>query len=221
MTGLLGLYGLEQKKKRRVFFSFHYRDIMRVNNVRNSGEFARSAGDVGRNIEGYYDASLWEKRKLEGEEALKGMIRDGVKNTSAVCVLVGSQTWQRRWVRYEIARSVVDGKGLLAVHINSINHHERKTPDERGDNPCRYLGLARAKNGNYYLCERVNQNGVWSWQWYGDYTLALTLPKYVTRPPAQGSPVRLSELTREYDWSQNGYKNIGQWIDMAAQDAGH
>ena len=215
-----GLGGYQQQKKRRVFFSFHFSDIMRVNNVRNSGEFARSSSDPGRNIEGYYDASLWESRKLDGDEALKRLIREGVKNTSAVCVLVGSQTWHRRWVRYEIARSVVDGKGLLAVHINSINHHERRHPDERGDNPCRYLGIASAENGQYYLCERLNQNGAWSWRWYQDYTQPIDVPQYFHSPPKKGAPVRLSEMTREYDWSQGGFKNIGSWIDMAASDAG-
>jgi hypothetical protein len=194
---------------------------MRVNNVRNSGEFAKSSAESGRNIEGYYDASLWESRKLEGDDGLKRLIRDGVKNTSAVCVLVGSETWHRRWVRYEIARSVIDGRGILAVHINSINHHERRTPDDRGDNPCRYLGVAVAENGKYYLCERFNQNGSWSWRWYQDYTQPIDLPAYCSTPPKNGQPVRLSEMTREYDWSQNGFKNIGGWIDMAAADAGH
>ena len=215
-----GLGGYQQQKKRRVFFSFHYKDIMRVNNVRNSGEFARSSSDAGRNIEGYYDASLWESRKLDGDDSLKRLIRDGVKNTSAVCVLVGSQTWHRRWVRYEIARSVVDGKGLLAVHINSINHHERRLPDDRGDNPCRYLGIAAAESGQYYLCERFNHNGTWSWRWYPDYTQPVNLTQYFHSAPNRGAPVRLSEMTREYDWSQNGFKNIGSWIDMAASAAG-
>ncbi|MGN7805779.1 TIR domain-containing protein [Ensifer sp. 22521] len=216
----IGLGGYQQQKKRRVFFSFHYKDIMRVNNVRKSDEFSRSSSDAGRSIEGYYDASLWESRKLEGDEGLKRLIRDGVKSTSAVCVLVGSETWHRRWVRYEIARSVIDGRGLLAVHINSIKHHVRLTPDERGDNPCRYLGVAVADNGKYYLCERFHQNGIWSWRWYQDYTQPIDLPAYCRAAPKSGEPVRLSEMTREYDWGQNGFKNIGGWIDMAAADAG-
>ena len=123
------------KKKRHVFFSFHYADILRVNNVRMSGEFKTDKTD-GRSIEGFYDKSLWESSKRTGDIGLKTLIREGVQRTSVVCVLAGTNTWSRRWVRYEIARAVVDGKGLFAIHINGINHHERKAPDPRSDNPC-------------------------------------------------------------------------------------
>ncbi|KAF5887221.1 TIR domain-containing protein [Rhizobium sp. PEPV16] len=192
---------------------------MRVNVVRKSGEFATTAGAPGRDIEGYYDASLWEKKKLEGDEALKRMIREGVENTSCVCVLIGTETWQRRWVKYEIARSVVDGRGLMAVHINSINHHQRVRPDERGYNPCGILGLAAHVSGNYYLVERKFVNGAWVWEWYQDYTTAVSVPRYM-KPPTPNHPVRLAEVTREYDWSQNGHRNIGGWLDLAATEAG-
>ncbi len=222
MTGLFGLYtDTNQVKKRRTFFSFHYADILRVNVVRMSGEFATKAGAPGRDIEGYYDASLWETVKLTGDEALKSLIRNGVHNTSAVCVLIGTETWQRRWVKYEIARSVIDGKGLLAVHINGINHHQHRMPDERGYNPCGILGIDQSSNGNFYLVERVHRNGAWRWEAYSDYISAVPLPKYIGRPPVPGYPVRLAEVTREYDWSMNGHQNIGGWIDMAAQHAGH
>jgi hypothetical protein len=185
-----------------------------------SGEFATSSGATGRNIEGYYDASLWESKRLQGDEALKSLIRTGVENTSAVCVLIGTETWQRRWVKYEIARSVIDGKGLLAVHINSINHHQRQRSDDRGYNPCGIMGLGRSSNGNYFLCERVYRDQQWVWDWYKDYISAVPLPAYVRNPPTPGFPIRLAEVTREYDWSQNGHQNIGGWIDMAAVDAG-
>ncbi|CDN57665.1 Hypothetical protein RG1141_PA08330 (plasmid) [Neorhizobium galegae bv. officinalis bv. officinalis str. HAMBI 1141] len=221
MTGIFGLYPpVVQQKKRRTFFSFHYADIMRVNVVRMSGEFATSSTAFGRNIEGYYDGSLWESRKLQGDDALKSLIRTGVENTSTVCVLVGSETWQRRWVKYEIARSVIDGKGLLAIHINSINHHQRHRPDERGLNPCRMIGLGRADNGSIFLCERVWRNGRWIWEWYQDYTQAVPFPGYFKDPLPVGTAAALSDFTREYDWMQNGHHNIGGWIDMAAADAG-
>ncbi|MGE8107064.1 hypothetical protein ACQKP1_25600 [Allorhizobium sp. NPDC080224] len=67
----------------------------------------------------------------------------------------------------------------------------------------------------------MSQDGVYGWEWYKDYTQPVDLPGYFRAPPVHNSPIRLSEVTREYDWSQNGYQNIGQWIDMAAQDAGH
>jgi hypothetical protein len=187
---LPGLYNLgiptAPAKKRRVFFSFHYADIMRVNNVRISWEFISPPTTAsilyggGETALGFFDASLWESRKLDGPDALKRLIRDGVDNTSVVCVLVGTKTWQRRWVRYEIARSVIDGKGLLSVHINSIKHHQPPyLPHGRGDNPIRYLGIARKKNGNFYLCERKQIEGAYQWAWYEDHTDPVDVPAYM------------------------------------------
>jgi hypothetical protein len=147
------------------------------------------------------------------------MIRQGVKNTSVICVLVGTETWQRPWVRYEIARALINRKGLLAVHINGLPHHQTLKPDQRGFNPCGIMGIARAQNNNHCLCERVYVDGAWTWRWYARQTDPVPLPKYM-KPPTLGQPVPLSEVTSEYDWSQNGAKNIGSWIDMAAQEAG-
>ncbi|WP_082396376.1 TIR domain-containing protein [Sphingopyxis macrogoltabida] len=40
------------------------------------------------------------------------------RSPSATCVLVGTETWSREWVRYEISRSLARGNGLVAVHID-------------------------------------------------------------------------------------------------------
>jgi hypothetical protein len=217
----VSLFGGAAKKKRHVFFSFHYADVMRVNNVRQSGQFKTDKTD-GREIEGFYDKSLWESKKLTGDASLKTLIREGVERTSVVCVLAGANTWRRRWVRYEIARAVIDKKGLFAIHINGINHHERRAPDERSDNPCRYMGVARdGDTDKFYLCERNSVDGSYQWVWYKDYTLPVSVPKFM-KPPAKNVPVRLSEVTIEYDWAQqNGHANIGWWSDLAAQEAGY
>jgi len=115
--------------KRRAFFSFHFDDIMRVNNVRNAFK-VWYPGD--HRLPTFYDSSLWGQRDLTTDDAVKRLIREGVENTSVVCVLAGTGSWKRRWVRYEIARSVIDRKGLLVVDINGINHHVDRTPHPRG-----------------------------------------------------------------------------------------
>jgi hypothetical protein len=60
---------------RRVFFSFHYRDVenFRANVVRNS--------EIVRGIEkaGFYDASLWEQAKTRGVLAIKNLIDTAYK----------------------------------------------------------------------------------------------------------------------------------------------
>lgn len=112
---------------RRVFFSFHYeRDIWRTNVVRNSWVTKE------REAAGFWDASLWEEAQKKGEEAIKKMIEDGLKNTSVAAVLIGKETSGRKWVRYEVRRSHEDGKGLLAVYIHGIEDNSGKT-DEKGD----------------------------------------------------------------------------------------
>ncbi len=213
----MSLFTTSAITKRNIFFSFHYADIMRVNNVRKSGEFKTEATNGSRNIEGFYDYSLWESRKLAGENSLKDLIREGVERTSAICVLVGTDTWRRPWVRYEIARSVIDGRGLLAVHINGLKHHQELQSHALGENPCRYLGIAKkSTDGKYYLCERVSENQDYTWKWYQKHKLSVNVPAYMPKPTLN-NPVRLSDYTQTYDWTQGGHNRIGAWIDAAAQ----
>ena len=55
---------------RRVFFSFHYADIMNANIVRMSGQFKPTSET------GFYDKSLWEEAETKGKAALQKLIDD-------------------------------------------------------------------------------------------------------------------------------------------------
>jgi hypothetical protein len=209
--------------KRKAYFAFHFDDIMRVNNVRNAWKITHPDGAFNRS---FYDSSLWESKKLEGDEAVKRLIREGVGYTSAVCVLVGTETWSRRWVKYEIARSVIDGRGLLAVHINGLDHHQRRVPDAHGYNPLLILGIYKSPNGQFYLYEKqsvlntLTRQSEWQWRPYADYTQSVPLPRYLPTPQS-GFVTPLSYHAAEYDYVANeGHKNIGSWIDRAAQAVG-
>jgi hypothetical protein len=160
-------------------------------------------------------------------EALKSLMRDAVVHTSAICVLVGTNTWQGRWVKYEIARAVVDGRGLLAVHINGLNHHQRQAPDWNGCNPLRLMGIYHSKDGRYYIYEYqdVTINPLlgqpdWQWRPYEDFKGTVSLPQYI---PAinQGYVMPLAAHTLEYDYAaHDGATNMGTWIDRAATAVG-
>jgi hypothetical protein len=213
--------------KRKAFFSFHYDDIMRVNVVRNVWKIAHPDNALMRS---FYDSSLWESRKLEGDEAVKRLIREGVEYTSAVCVLIGTETWSRRWVRYEIARAIIDGRGLLGVHLNSIRHHQTKTPHTRGLNPLEFMAVGKVQESvlepaRYFPFEKqAFPNGVggyrWVWNRYGDYTSSVVPPAWLS-DPAAGYVTPLSQNASIYDYiADNGHQNIGGWIDGAAQSAG-
>jgi hypothetical protein len=178
---------LKPAVKRKAFFSFHYDDIMRVNVVRNAWKIDHPDNALMRSFQ---DSSLWESRKLEGDEAVKRLIREGVEYTSAVCALIGTDTWVRRWVRYEIARAIVDGRGLLGAHLNSIRHHVTKTPHTRGYNPFDFMAVGKVQANalepaRYYLFEKlVVPNGFggydWRWERYSDYTSSVVRPAWLS-----------------------------------------
>ena len=101
---------------RKVFFSFHYDDVTRANVVRNSDQITRQYTKAAR----FYDKSLWEEAKKQGPLAIKRMINGGLEGSSVTCVLIGSETWKRPWVRYEIIKSLARGNGILGVRIHNV-----------------------------------------------------------------------------------------------------
>jgi|ERR1019366_9839712 hypothetical protein len=107
---------------RKVFFSFHYqRDLWRVNIVRNSGVID------GISAAGFHDASLWEETKRKGEDAVKQLINNGLNGTSVTVVLIGAETSGRKYVTYEIEKSIACGNGLLGIYINNIKDRDGRT----------------------------------------------------------------------------------------------
>src|SRR6202521_4038943 len=104
---------------RRTFFSFHYKpDVNRAWVARNSWVTKVAQGE--RDDAGFFDSSVFEAKKRESDESLKRFLREGLDNTTVTCVLVGAETYLRRWVRYEMLRSFIRGNGLLAVRIHTI-----------------------------------------------------------------------------------------------------
>lgn len=107
---------------RRVFFSFHYdRDIWRLNQIRNIGEI------VGTSAAGFHDASLWEEAKTKGDQAIKALIDEALKNTSVTVVCIGAATAGRKYIDYEISQSIARGNGILGVRINHLKNKDGAT----------------------------------------------------------------------------------------------
>lgn len=198
--------------KRRVFFSFHYQnDVWRVNQVRQSWRYNHSDR---REAEGFYDASIWERSKLTGPDSLKSLIRNGMQNTSVTCVLVGSETYARRWVRYELARSVIKGNGLLGVRVHLMGDRNGYASPQ-GPNPLDYMGVYWA-NGAVRLAEHSNGK----WIKYADYTQAVDLPP-TWRKPHDNNVIKLSGYAGLYCYrSQKGSENFSSWVRQAAADVG-
>ena len=120
---------------KRVFFSFHYQDVVdfRANVVRNHWMTKPNREEAG-----YFDAPVWETARRQGANALKSLINDALDNTSNTCVLIGSQTYARPWVRYELLKSFRRGNHLFGIHINGIKGRDENTKN-LGPNPLEVL----------------------------------------------------------------------------------
>jgi hypothetical protein len=117
---------------RRAFFSFHYqRDIFRVNIVRNSNLIAGAAAA------GWHDASLWERAKTTGPDAIRKLIDAGLERTTATVVCIGAQSANRQWIDYEIDQSVARGNKLLGVRIHHLAAPPTNVADRPGATPAR------------------------------------------------------------------------------------
>ncbi|MBD1890919.1 TIR domain-containing protein [Coleofasciculus sp. FACHB-SPT9] len=139
---------------RSVFFSFHYqRDIFRVNIVRNH---AMTKG--GYQAAGYWDHSLWEAVKKEGDLAIKRMINQGLQSTSVTIVLIGSETAGRRWVQYELEQSYERGNGMLGIYIHNIPNIKGQK-DLKGLNPFSLIYTTR----NNKLVSLANLYPTYNW----------------------------------------------------------
>src|SRR5579872_6887578 len=114
---------------RQVFFSFHYqRDITRVNQIRNLPEIVDHAAA------GFKDGSLWEEAKKKSDDAVKKLIDKGLEGTSVTLVCIGAKTAGRKFINYEIQKSIDRGNGVLGVKIHHLKNLDSEV-DSEGDIP--------------------------------------------------------------------------------------
>lgn len=191
---------------RRVFFSFHYQDVVdfRANVVRNHWLTKGGAEEAG-----FFDASLWENTKRQGKDALKRLVNGGLDNTSVTCILIGTSTFSRPWVRYEVLKSMKRGNRIIGVHINSIPDRYHQTKPS-GPNPLDYLGITYSADGNTLtMWEVLNGNWIPFKEIDGSENYS------ITNAPRDnwGQGYRLSNFCHTYDWiGNNGYENFERWI---------
>ena len=193
---------------KRVFFSFHYQDVsdFRANVVRNHWLLKSD-----RSTSGFFDASIWETAKKTSSIALKRLINAEIQNTSVTCILIGSYTWSRPWVRYEILKSFKRGNHIIGIHINSIKCKNQNTK-LLGLNPLDYVGVFFSNCGMYAtLYEKIDGR----WESYteidGTATYRLNKPVY---PKYRNVLCHLSEFYFIYDWIRDyGHENFAIWIN--------
>jgi hypothetical protein len=116
---------------RRVFFSFHYqRDIWRVNQIRSIPNIIGSAAA------GFQDASLWEEAKKKSPADVEKLIDKGLEGTSVTVVFIGAKTAGRRFIDYEINKSLERGNGIVGIQIHHLKDKNGQI-DSWGETPAK------------------------------------------------------------------------------------
>lgn len=195
---------------RSVYFSFHYQDVIdfRANVVRNSGKFRQKGAK-------FRDSSIWEESEEKQIKKIKSLIDDELKRSSVTCVLIGSDTYSRRFVRYELIKSFEMKKGQVGVGINWIKGKDGNTKFWPGENPFNYLALKVSKDGKTIdFFEKKDR----SWIAFKDLQ---TIKNSHFKENNFGSEFRLSEFYKQYsyDWD-NGKVHFPSWIEEAAKNIG-
>ncbi|MDP8100054.1 TIR domain-containing protein [Pasteurella atlantica] len=96
---------------RRVFFSFHYKnDVWRVSQIKLIGKIERNQ-----------PASPNEWEKIKGNKLqIEKWINNQIEGRSCTVVLIGSETANRPWVKYEIEKSWKKGMGVVGIYIHGL-----------------------------------------------------------------------------------------------------
>ena len=137
----------------------------------------------GNTTAGFWDDASWESVKRQGEQAIQSWINNEMKGTSVTVVLIGAETYNRKYVLYEIQKSYEEGKGLLGIYIHNMKNQNGYS-DNKGQDPFSQIDNLRDE----YFCSLYPlKNNIW----------------------------------KTYDWIfDDGYKNIGTWIEQAAKKVG-
>ena len=190
---------------KRVYFAFHYQDVIdfRANVVRNHWMTKPD-----REAAGFFDASIWETARRQGDIGLKRLINSSLDNTSNTCALIGSETYARPWVRYEILKSFRRGNHLLGVHINSIKG-KGETVKPRGPNPFAVVGVSFDNAGcTGTLWQRNGSDWVQYDKIDGSASYAVQVG-----PEFRGKGFNLAGWYSVYEWNgDDGYSNFASWL---------
>ncbi len=156
---------------RKTFFSFRYKkDNWRASIVRNSWVTQKD-----REAAGFFDSADWEEVKKKSDSAIETWIDGQLKGTSVTVVLIGSDTYDKKWINYEITSGFDKGNGLMGIYVHQIKDKDGNTTS-KGRNP---FDKWTFKRGGKEVAIKV------------------------------------------YDWvNDDGYKNMGDWIEKAASEAG-
>lgn len=125
-----------------VYLSFHYdRDHSRVQQILNMGLIQ------GQKV---LEAQDWEQVKRQGPDSIKSWIHAQMAYKAAVVVLVGAETANRPWVKYEIEYAWNNKKPLVGIRIHGLQDFNQRT-DRRGPSPFARVSLRNGLTLDNYV----------------------------------------------------------------------
>jgi hypothetical protein len=108
--GLGGGFGIPQPTRPRIFTSYHHRGDQQYCEM-----FSNAFHD---NYETIYDNSLERQIDSDDVDYVMRKIRENyITGTSCTIVLVGYETWVRKYVDWEIKATLDKKHGLIGVHL--------------------------------------------------------------------------------------------------------
>ena len=147
--------------------------VWRANQIRNSWV------TKDKEAAGFTDSADFEEVKKGGDAAIKKWIDEQLKGTSVTVVLIGSETSNRDYIKYELEQSWKKGNGILGICIDQCKDKSGNTCS-KGSNSFGPLFTSPNDDKKYFF-----------------------------------------ERFKTYDWViDDGYKNLGTWIEAAAKEAG-
>ncbi|PWR70446.1 TIR domain-containing protein [Methanospirillum stamsii] len=187
---------------KKVFFCIANQDMndIRINIVRSHKITHENHG-------GFFPPYLWEAAAKSGDDSIRKLIDMQIQDSSVSAVLIGTNTYTQRWVKYEIFRSMKKGNKLLGIHINGIEGRDGRGKS-LGPNPFSYLGFLYSPDGTEFIPhEYVNEE----WVPFKD------IPAYkVKEVPEQhrNKIITLTKIAKTYDWvADKGPANFSRWIE--------
>ncbi|MGL5268807.1 MAG: TIR domain-containing protein [Spiroplasma sp.] len=111
---------------KKAFFSFYYDDdSWRAQMIRNMGKV------TGNDI---LEPNDWEQVKRNGKQAIENWIKKQINASDVVIVLIGTNTYKREWVLYEIQYALENNKKVIGIHIHNLKDSNGQTA-VKGQNP--------------------------------------------------------------------------------------
>lgn len=136
--------------ERRVFFSFDYSQVGRVNQIRSVPNV------IGTAAAGFEDASLWQEAEKKGTAEIERMIDSALEDTSVTVVCVTQGTAASEFVNYAIDRSLARGNGLLGIRIHRLK-------DAAGETAAAGAAPPQIENSGYMSYNYKQQESLARW----------------------------------------------------------